>query len=234
MSVDNRFEFPLAQGWSKGLRLGFESPSSIGQMPLRQLRVKQVHGDRILSVTPSLLPKDDSVIQLTTEADGLVAEGDWFCNSRTALVVATADCCPLIYVDRLKQCVAIVHAGWRGLQKGVHLQPFESGRFDPISTWIWMGPSLNGASFEVGSDMFSQFSSQHQKNAAIFAPSPHSADKRFFYPWQLLEIDFQRIGVELFYNVEVDTLTSPHFASYRRLKGDKTHRHSNFSWVGFC
>jgi copper oxidase (laccase) domain-containing protein len=173
-------------------------------------------------------------VQLPNEADGLVAEGDWFREAKTAMVVATADCCPLIYVDRLKQSVAIVHAGWRGLQKGIHLKPFESGHFDPISTWIWLGPSLNGESFEVGQDMVGQFLPAQQKNSQIFAPHPSASDKRLFSPWRLLEADFQKLSVELFYNVEVDTLHSASFASYRRVKGDKSKLQSNLAWVGFC
>jgi copper oxidase (laccase) domain-containing protein len=155
-------EFLLAQSWTRGLRFCFESAqasqSLLSQKVLKTLQ--QVHGTDLLSVSsPSGV------------ADGWVGTRDAWAASTLRPAILTADCAPLVYVDRDRKLLALVHAGWRGLRAGIHLQPFHSHGFDPRSTWIWCGPCLNGSSFEVQEDMWSTFSSNWFSNPEIFAPT---------------------------------------------------------------
>jgi copper oxidase (laccase) domain-containing protein len=223
----SRLEFPLAQGWCKGLVIAFEDIQSSSNLKVSEyLHVKQVHGTKIYEPTYRDLQVGGEV---DVQADGICLNSGQISDSKYGLLVRTADCVPLVYVHRTEERVCIVHAGWRGLQQGIHLKPFHELGFDPRDTWVWLGPSLNG--FEVGEDMWSQFSDQD--DVEVFSPLPQGPSKRLFHPWQKIEKDFKSLQVELLYNVEINTSEDHSFASWRRTQEqglDKVPQ-QNYSWV---
>ncbi len=225
----DRIEIDLAQGWSKGLTIAFENIASGANLKLDDfLHVEQVHGNTIHQVGVMDLNRRGAL----AKADGLVAFGDTIKNSRRGLLVKTADCVPLVYVDAKSEAVAILHAGWRGLQNGIHRLPFENKSFDPKTTWVWVGPSLSGHTFEVDEDMYSQFP-DYKNRSDVFEPITNG--KRLFHSWRFIEVELQRFGVELVYNFEVDTFLDKDFASYRRARSEGLEKSpaSNYTWVKF-
>ena len=225
-----RQEISLGQGWAKGLTMAFENESASRDLnPDSFFHVEQVHGAKIYEVTAQDLKRTGPL----AKADILVARGDWFKGQKRPLMVKSADCAPLLFVQHKAQTVAAAHAGWRGLQQGAHRVLFDQGYLEPRETWVWLGPSLNGPSFEVGEDMWSQFP-KYKSDPQIFAETSTTA-KKCFYPWRFLEEEFKELGVELFYNLEVDTFANLEFASYRRVKkqGKELNGALNYSWIGF-
>ena len=77
--------------------------------------------------------------------------------SGRVLCVTTADCIPLIILDRLAHTIAVIHAGWRGLADGII--PGTIGRLkseyncQPENLFVGMGPSISAKHYEVGSDV---------------------------------------------------------------------------------
>jgi len=231
--MSSRLEFSLAQGWALGLNCVFEDAESSLKLNTQKMAfLKQVHGTELLQVLPS-----NAAGVILGEGDGLWAQGDWLKEKKIALSVRSADCIPLLMVDPKNQAIAAIHAGWRGLLKKIHRAPFENlNCFAPENTWIWIGPSLNGNRFEVDEDMYSLFDKSIQQNSRYFSESNNlSGKKRFFYAWNYLEDEFLSLGVELAYNVEINTYEDPSFNSYRRSchKNEKLLNH-NISWIGFC
>ena len=223
-------EFPLAQGWTKGLTIAFENTHESAQYNWDQtFHLKQVHGADVLNVPTQLSPR------LIGEGDGMVCDGEWLKENKFRLAIKTADCLPLFYIETLQKKICAIHAGWRGLQQKIHLWPFEKGGFDPVKTWVWLGPSLNGIKFEVKEDMWSQFPVETQQDSEIF--STHGIT-RTFSPWKLVARDFRMRKVELLYNVELNTYDDPKWASYRRKchqeveSGRPILYQQNMSWVG--
>jgi copper oxidase (laccase) domain-containing protein len=216
--------FDLEQGSAKGIRLGFLDAHESDLVDLASVhRVKQVHGCRIVDAQSG----SDS-----TEADGLVSNIE---ELERPLLVSSADCCPLLMVDAQRLQVVAIHAGWRGLQQGIHRRPFEAGLMDPSTTWIWCGPCLHGLDFEVADDMWSQFPQKVFENELFFRKSAGlTSKKRHFFVWDYLQNEFDSLGVELFYNVQISTRSDRAFHSYRRWKAEAPARPLglNRSWVG--
>ena len=101
--------------------------------------VKQVHGDRII------------------EADGrsgVLGEGDGVAATRGggAACVMSADCVPVLLAGPDE--VIAVHAGWKGLAGGVIDRALE--KIGTVSA-AWIGPSIKGCCYEVGSDVLDAF-----------------------------------------------------------------------------
>lgn len=102
------------------------------------LSAKQVHGVDIVSPT-----------ELPCEADGLIV---LWKDLSLPLAIKTADCLPVV-IEGEKGVVAL-HAGWRGLARGI-LKREEVERIKPIRAFI--GPSIHACCFEVSPDFTENF-----------------------------------------------------------------------------
>lgn len=109
-------------------------------------RVKQVHGNRVL--TPNEIehekePLDDGF----PHADGILTE-----QPLQAIWVASADCTPLLIGDITTGRVCAIHAGWRGTAK--RIVPEAIARFIDFGSQledlrIAMGPAINGTVYQI-------------------------------------------------------------------------------------
>jgi YfiH family protein len=105
------------------------------------ITVRQVHGANVL---------DASLVTRASEADALFTD-----THHLALAVLVADCVPLAFTDTSSGRVALVHAGWRGLQAGVIAQALE--RFDVRKTHAFVGPSISKERYQVGPEVAQHF-----------------------------------------------------------------------------
>lgn len=104
--------------------------------PERAAWLRQVHsGDAVRARAGDCGPGD----ALVTDEAGL------------ALVVVTADCLPIVLASG--SAIAVVHAGWRGLEAGViaaaHGRLHEAS--GPVRAWI--GPAIGACCYEVGEEV---------------------------------------------------------------------------------
>lgn len=135
-----------------------------------------------------------------------------------ACVVLTADCLPLLICNKQGTEVAIIHAGWRGLCNGIIENTLNSLISKPENLYIWLGPAISQANFEVGAEVRLQFM-EHDKNAAqCFIPSPRLG--HFMGDlYALAKLRLQKLGVPLMQVYGGDYCTfaqSELFFSYRR------------------
>jgi len=110
---------------------------------------RQVHETRIVV--------HDGVGTGVREVEG-VADGHATASSGVLLAVTVADCVPVYVLDAEARAVALLHAGWRGiaegmLPRGVALLGREWGT-DPNRLLVHLGPSICGACYEVGPEVF--------------------------------------------------------------------------------
>ncbi len=144
-----------------------------GRKPWPLVTLKQVHSDLIHVVTsaePARLTGDG----LITNIPGI------------ALAVMTADCLPVLLVDRKNKAVGAFHAGWRGTvqriaEKGLGIMRHEFGT-RPQNVFAAIGPGIQQCCYEVGEELKSQFESQFSYGRDLFREVQHSDIVREKYP----------------------------------------------------
>ncbi len=140
---------------------------------LRQINSDLIHrvdGIRVDQIPPQPMPGDG----LVTDTPGLL------------VAVQTADCLPVILVDRKQRAVGVFHAGWRGtvkriVEKGVGEM---RGQFksDPRNLLAAIGPGIQGCCYEVGEEVRTQFEAQFAYANNLFREVRESDPVREKYP----------------------------------------------------
>jgi YfiH family protein len=144
-----------------------------GRKPWPLVTLRQIHSDlihRVGGIPHELLTGDG----LVTDTPGLV------------LAVQTADCLPVILVDRKRRALGVFHAGWRGtvkriVEKGVGemRRHFAS---DPRNLIAAIGPGVRGCCYEVGQEVRINFESQFAYGSSLFREVKESDPVREKYP----------------------------------------------------
>jgi YfiH family protein len=153
-------------------RAAFLSVAGAGQWPVCSLR--QVHSDLIWPVAvataqpaPALSCADEENVKRVFCGDGLITE-----RSAILLAIRTADCLPLLLVDRRKRAIGAFHAGWRGTvkriaEKGVgEMRRWFGSRPEDLEAAI--GPGIHGCCYDVGEEVREQFRSQFAYASELF------------------------------------------------------------------
>lgn len=174
----------------------------------RLISPRQSHGSNIIVVskdTPE--PTDDADGVITTEPDIL-------------LTVMTADCVPMIFLDRSQRVIGISHQGWKGsyarmAQKMIGTMLEAGARIEHIECHI--GPAISGDVYDVPKDRYKLFRQEFFPYAHLFA---RQHDGRFYL--DLPELNVQQA---LEAGVSITSITKharctfserEHFYSYRR------------------
>lgn len=112
--------------------------------PDRLAWLEQIHGREVLAV-------DDG--GLAGRADALVTRA-----SDLALLVAVADCGPVLLFDPKAGVIGAAHAGWRGAVAGVCGATVDAMRaLGATDISAWVGPCIGPTAFEVGEEVAARF-----------------------------------------------------------------------------
>jgi len=127
--------------------------------PWPLITLKQLHSDLIQVV------KSGEPAQLA--GDGLVTN-----VPHIMLGVQTADCFPVLLVDRKHRAVGAFHAGWRGtvkriVEKGVGIMRQEYGT-DPLDVNAVIGPGIGKCCYAIGDEVRAGFESQFDYAGELF------------------------------------------------------------------
>ncbi len=132
-------------------------------LPSEPIWLQQVHGVRVVDAARAgERPKADAA---WTDCPGVVC------------AVLTADCLPVVFADRAGRCVAVAHAGWRGLANGVLEATVGQLPVPPQEVLAWLGPAIGPAAFEVGGEVRDTFMAQDVQAVNAFTPG---VDGRWF------------------------------------------------------
>ena len=105
------------------------------KLPCEPRYLNQIHSDKCLTFDASEF-----------EGDALYTN-----KKNEVCAILTADCLPIFISDTLGQEVAIVHAGWKGLLRGVIEETIKA--FNSKNLVAHFGPAISQDSFEVGKEV---------------------------------------------------------------------------------
>ncbi len=116
------------------------------------LRLRQVHGNEIVSVCGEVLPG--------TIGDALMTN-----RPGTLMTVSTADCLPIVIIDPDRFAASVIHAGWRGtvlnISAKVVLEMRRAYQSNPSSLWAGIGPGIGSCCFEVGREVWQEIEQRY-------------------------------------------------------------------------
>lgn len=161
--------------------------------PLVSLR--QIHSD--------LIHRVDALPNQIVAGDGLVTD-----TPGLVIAVQTADCLPIILVDRKRQAIGVFHAGWRGTVKriaekgvGEMRKHFGSNPRDVVAA---IGPGVQGCCYDVGEEVRRKFEMQFAYADTLFREVKESDPVREKYPLLFLTArapGHSELPVKLFLNL---------------------------------
>ncbi len=145
----------------------------------------------------------------------------------TVCAVTIADCIPVLLTDRAGTVVAVAHAGWRGLVRGVIENTVKALGRDPGGLLAYLGPGIGPCAFEVGADVREAFLACDQEAAAAF--TPHAPSKWLADLFLLARQRLRFAGVESIHGGGICTYSdAARFFSCRRDR--KTGRMAALIW----
>jgi len=114
--------------------------------------IKQTHSDTVLLLDKSInLKKDYKLI-----GDAIVTE-----KSGLALTTRVADCYPILLADVKRKVIANIHAGWRGILKGIVKKTLETMQehfgCQAKDLLAAIGPGIDKCCYEVGGEIIDDF-----------------------------------------------------------------------------
>jgi len=129
--------------------------------PAGLLRPRQVHGCTI--ATAAECRRDPP-----PEADGVLSR-----EPGVAVAIVTADCVPVLLTSESGDAVAAVHAGWRGLARGVVAQGVDALRRNSGAERILaaIGPHIGACCYEVDTPVLEALSASLGRLDAALRPS---------------------------------------------------------------
>ncbi len=152
--------------------------------------------------------------------DGLLSN-----NINHILEISVADCLPIFVYNKKNFCIGVVHAGWKGLKKGIISNLSQAlSSYDSLSDFkIFIGPSISQKNYEVKKDFLEYFEREH------FLIN----DDKYYL--DLKKIAVKQLALEGFKDIEfskICTFENHNFHSFRRNGTEKRMRgYIYYEWI---
>jgi len=160
--------------------------------------------------------------------DALECEGDALYTNKKNEVCAilTADCLPIFITDTLGQEVAIVHAGWKGLLRGVIEETLKA--FNSRNLVAHFGPAISQDSFEVGEEVRDQYVS---KDISFKSSFKTITGKQYLDLYSAAKLVLNNFDIyKISGGAECTFKQKDEYFSYRR-DGKNSGRMANLIWI---
>ena len=152
-------------------------------------------------------------------------EGDYLITDipRIGLGIATADCLPIIFYDKVKKIIASAHAGWKGsvarISERVVLDMQKVYGTKVCDIEVFFGPAAGMCCYEVSKEFFEHFTPQERSLVISEKGDKYYCDLTLYNKLRL-----QKLGVlSAAFNTDYNTCTicNTQFCSYRREKNSE-------------
>lgn len=191
-------------------------------LPAPPFWLKQTHSAQVLEL-------DEKMLLFKPEADAVFTQ----CVHKICMVL-TADCLPIFLCNYSGTKIAAIHAGWRGLSKGIientvalfYKNGLSKGQEQLLA---YLGPAIGPQYFEVGKDVYEAFIKENKELDQAFKSL--SAEKWLCNIYLLAILKLTALGVKQIFGGDYCTYSNRHlFYSYRRDKG-QTGRMASVIWI---
>ena len=109
----------------------------------------QIHSDLVTKI-------DEDNIATKTEADAIITD-----LKNVPLLVFTADCVPVAFIDTKNKAIGLAHAGWRGTYEEISKKTINTMKkeynTDPKDVVCVIGPSIGPCCYEVSNELIEKF-----------------------------------------------------------------------------
>ena len=153
--------------------------------------------------------------QLCAATDGILTYKDY------VLGIRTADCIPLMILNRQMSVIGAVHVSRKNLLDGIICKSLKrllsSAAARPSQTAVFLGPHIRGRSYEIKDDILNPLKNSKWEKFV------HSVGgKKYFDLTEALSHELEEIGIlaDNIIDCKIDTYTSDVFFSARRKKPD--------------
>ncbi len=122
------------------------------------LTLDQVHSDELHHINP---------LNILNYTNNPYIEGDGLITTMKGILlgVLTADCVPVLFTDIKRSFAGIIHAGWKGIQKGIHMKMaaeiIKRLKVPAERLNVVLGPHIRKCCYEVGQGMINLFDSRY-------------------------------------------------------------------------
>ena len=184
------------------------------QLPADPLWLTQVHGAQCVSAENA---------PAGVEADACIAR-----SPGHVCAILTADCLPILLCDTEGTIVAAIHAGWRGLVAGVVESTVRAMAIPGNQLLAWLGPGIGPQAYEVGRDVWLEFSGYDGGALKMFAEQPNG--KWLCDLYGIARQQLARVGIERVWGGDHCTFSErKQFFSHRR--DGQTGRMATLIWT---
>jgi len=167
----------------------------------------QTHSSKVLKINHKNFEKKKF------KSDGITSD-----LKGVALGVLTADCVPILIYDKINKKICVLHAGWKGIFKGIvekGIKKFSKKNLNSLIVAI--GPCIGKKSYEVDKLLKLKFLRQSKYYKKFFKASKKG--KFLFDLRSIVNYKLKKVGVKEIDNINLDTFKdSKNFFSHRRSK----------------
>jgi len=157
-----------------------------------------------------------NVVDAVEATDGVIADGSFTDEVGVVCAVMTADCLPLFLCSQEGDKAGILHVGWRGLSDGVIETGLDRFAIPGRQLIAATGPAIGPNAYEVGEEVYAQFTLVKDDIKFGFKPSQRSGHWLMDL-YKLVELRLKRLGVEQVSTIDECTYTqTEEYFSYRR------------------
>ena len=109
---------------------------------------EQIHSTNVTVFNSNLIDNVEKI----TETDGVITD-----DEKSILTIITADCCPIMFVEKRQGIVGISHQGWRGSVKRLGQKMVKKiielgGKKENIIVAI--GPTIGGCCYDIDDELY--------------------------------------------------------------------------------
>jgi len=179
-------------------------------LPSEPRYLNQIHSDKCLKFG-----------SIECEGDALYTN-----KKNEVCAILTADCLPIFITDTLGQEVAIVHAGWKGLLRGVIEQTLKA--FNSKNLVAHFGPAISQDSFKVGEEVRDQYVLKDKSFTSSFRTY---SDKHYLDLYSAAKLVLNSFDIyKISGGTECTFKQKDEYFSYRR-DGKNSGRMANLIWI---